>query len=148
MFKYDEGDKVNPTYFKSLAGSLGYLTAMLPDILFAVSLVSRYMEEPKMPHLKAAKRILRYVKGIIKYGLFYSSTKKSKLVGYNHSGWAGNVHDCKRTTEFVFRLGDTAFTWSLKKQPIVTLSTCEVEYVAIVAKACHAIWLRNFLKEV
>ncbi|GMP49363.1 hypothetical protein CsSME_00016370 [Camellia sinensis var. sinensis] len=100
MFKYDEGDKVNPTYFKSLAGSLGYLTTMLPDILFAVSLVSRYMEEPKMPHLKAAKRILRYVKG------------------YNHSGWAGNVCDCKSTTEFVFRLGDTAFTWSLKKQPI------------------------------
>ncbi|XP_028089056.1 uncharacterized protein LOC114289504 [Camellia sinensis] len=148
MSKYDEGDKVNPTYFKSLVQSLRYLTATLPDILFAVGLVSRYMEKPKMPHLKATKRILRYVKGIIEYELFYSSTKKSKLVGYRDSDWAGNVDDRKSTAGLVFCLRDTAFTWPLKKQPIVTLSTCEVEYVAIVAGECHAIRLRNLLKEV
>ncbi|KAF5953447.1 hypothetical protein HYC85_006303 [Camellia sinensis] len=64
------------------------------------------------------------------------------------SDWVGDVDDCKSTTGFVFYLGDPAFIWSSKKQPIVTLSTCETEYVAIAAGACHAIWLRNLLKEV
>lgn len=58
------------------------------------------------------------------------------------------MDDYKSTTRFVFYLGDTAFTWSSKKQLIVTLSTCEAEYIAIAAGACHAIWLRNLLKEI
>ena len=147
LSKHEEGETVDPTYFKSLVGSLRYLTCTRPDILFGVGLISRYMETPTTTHLKAARRILRYVKGTIDYGLFYSVSNSFKLVGYSDSDWGGDLDDRKSTSGFVFYMGDVAFTWSSKKQPIVTLSTCEAEYVATTNCVCHAIWLKNLLKE-
>ncbi|KAH9745481.1 hypothetical protein KPL70_004087 [Citrus sinensis] len=147
LSKHDEGEDIDPTFFKSLVGSLRYLTCTRPDILYAVGLVSRYMENSKTTHFKAAKRILRYIKGTTNFGLLYSFSNDYKLVGYSDSDWGGDVDDRKSTTGFVFFMGDTAFTWMSKKQPIVTLSTCEAEYVAATSSVCHAIWLRNLLKE-
>ncbi|KAH9768833.1 hypothetical protein KPL71_011754 [Citrus sinensis] len=147
LSKHDEGEDIDPTFFKSLVGSVRYLTCTRPDILYAVGLVSRYMENPKTTHFKAAKIILRYIKGTINFGLLYSFSNDYKLVGYSDSDWGGDVDDRKSTTGFVFFMGDTAFTWMSKKQPIVTLSTCEAEYVAATSSVCHAIWLRNLLKE-
>ncbi|KAM2778784.1 hypothetical protein COP1_014123 [Malus domestica] len=147
LTKHDKEERVDPTFFKSLVGSLRYLTYTRPDILYVVGLVSRYMENPTTTHLKTAKRILRYLKGTVNFGLFYSSSDNYKLAGYSDSDWAGDSGDRKNTTGFVFFMGDTAFTWMSKKQPIVTLSTCEAEYVAATACVCHAIWLRNLLKE-
>ncbi|XP_048615895.1 LRR receptor-like serine/threonine-protein kinase GSO1 [Brassica napus] len=105
------------------------------------------MEHPTTTHFKAAKRILRYIKGTINFGLYYSISDDYKLVGYSDSDWGGDVDDRKSTSGFVFFIGETAFTWMSKKQPIVTLSTCEAEYVAATSCVCHAIWLRNLLKE-
>jgi hypothetical protein len=147
LSKHDEGERVDPSLFKSLVGSLRYLTCTRPDILYAVGVVSRYMEHPTTTHLKAAKRILRYIKGTTNLGLYYSVSDDYKLVGYSDSDWGGDVDDRKSTTGFVFYIGNTAFTWMSKKQPIVTLSTCEAEYVAATSCVCHAIWLRNLLKE-
>ncbi|KAH9672047.1 hypothetical protein KPL70_017573 [Citrus sinensis] len=147
LSKHNEGEDIDPTFFKSLVGSLRYLTCTRPDILYAVGLVSRYMEIPKTTHFKAAKRILRYIKGTTNFSLLYSFSNDYKLVGYSDSDWGGDVDDRKSTTGFVFFMGDTAFTWMSKKQPIVTLSTCEAEYVAATSSVCHAIWLRNLLKE-
>ncbi|KAM1376992.1 hypothetical protein COP1_038687 [Malus domestica] len=147
LTKHDRGKSVNLTFFKSLVGSLRYLTCTRPDILYAVGLVSRYMENPTTTHLKTAKRILRYLKGTVNFGLFYSSSDNYKLAGYSDSDWAGDFDNRKSTTGFVFFMRDTAFTWMSKKQPIVTLSTCEAEYVAATSCVCHAIWLRNLLKE-
>ncbi|KAG6409034.1 hypothetical protein SASPL_132064 [Salvia splendens] len=134
-------------YYKSLVGSLRYLTCTMPDILYATGLVSRYMENPTTSHFKAAKRILRYLRGTIDYGLFYSQSNDYKLVGYSDSDWAGDNDDRKSTSGYVFYMGDTAFTWMSKKQPIVTLSTCEAEYVAATFSVCHAIWLMSLLSE-
>lgn len=158
LSKFEDGEKVDSTQFKSLVGSLRYLTCTrqrlesfysvhIPYILFGVGLVSRYMEAPTMTHFKAVKRILRYLKGTLDFGLMYSFSNDSKLVGYCDSDWAGNLDDRKSTTGFVFFMGETAFAWSSKKQPIVTLSTCEAEYVATTSCVCQAIWLRNLLKE-
>ena len=147
LSKYDEGEHVDATSFKSLVGSLRYLTCTRPDILYAVGLVSRFMEAPTTTHLKTAKRILRYIKGTINFGIFYYQSNDYRLLGYSDSDWAGDLDDRKSTSGFVFFLGDTAFTWMSKKQPIVTLSTCEAEYVAATSCVCHAIWLRSLLKE-
>ncbi|KAK6117412.1 hypothetical protein DH2020_048868 [Rehmannia glutinosa] len=147
LCKDDEGNKVDPTLFKSLVGCLRYLTCTRPDILYAVGLVSRYMENPTTTHFKAAKRILCYLKGTIDFGLFYSVSNDYKLVGYSDSDWAGDTDDRKSTTGFTFFMGDIAFTWASKKQPIVTLSTCEAEYVAATSCVSHVVWLRNLLKE-
>ncbi|XP_048619903.1 secreted RxLR effector protein 161-like [Brassica napus] len=105
------------------------------------------MEHPTTTHFKAAKRILRYIKGTINFGLYYSISEDYRLVGYSDSDWGGDVDDRKSTSGVVFFIGETAFTWMSKKQPIVTLSTCEAEYVAATSCVCHAIWLRNLLKE-
>ena len=77
LSKNDEGKTVDPTRFKSLVGSLRYLTCTRPDILYGVGLVSRFMEEPKETHWKAAKQILRYVRGTMNHGLFYSHSNNS-----------------------------------------------------------------------
>ena len=79
LSKHDNEEKVNPTFFKSMVGSLKYLTCTRPDILFGAVLVNRYMEAPTMTHLKTAKRILRYLKGTLDYGLLYSPSKDFKL---------------------------------------------------------------------
>jgi hypothetical protein len=96
------------------------------------------MEEPNHSHLKAIKRILRYIRGTESLGLFYSETNEYKLVGYSDSDWFGDVDDRKSTSRYVFYMGDTTFTWLSKKQPIMTLSTCEAEYVAAGGCVCHA----------
>ena len=134
---HDDQEKVNPTFFKSLVGSLRYITCTRPGILFGIGLVSHYMEAPMMTHLQTAKRILLYFKGTLDYGLLYSPSKEFKLVGYSDSEWTGDTDDRNSTIGFVFYKGDTAFTWMSKKQPIVTVSTCEVEYVATTFGVCH-----------
>ena len=146
LSKHEEGNKVDPTLFKSLVGSLRYLTCTRPDILYAVGYVSKFMESPTEVHLQAAKRILRYLKGTLNMCLSYEASQEFKLLGYSDSDWARDVDDRKSTTGFVFFMGETAFTWSSKKQAIVTLSSCEAEYVAATSCVCHAIWLRNLLK--
>ncbi|GAU35304.1 hypothetical protein TSUD_389290 [Trifolium subterraneum] len=122
LSKHEEGETRDPLLFKSLVGSLRYLTCTRPDILYAVRVVSRYMEHRTTTHLKAAKRILRYIKGTTNLGLYYSVSDYYKLVGYCDSDWGGDVDDRKSTSGFVFYIGNTAFTWMSKKQPIVTLS--------------------------
>nr|XP_009757763.1 PREDICTED: uncharacterized protein LOC104210538 [Nicotiana sylvestris] len=86
IVQVDEGEKVDPTFFKCLVGSLRYLTCTRPDILFAVGVVSRFMEDPTSTHLKVTRRILRYLKSTIDFGLFYSSSNDFNLVGC-HAIW-------------------------------------------------------------
>ncbi|KAH9672319.1 hypothetical protein KPL70_017676 [Citrus sinensis] len=119
LSKHDEGEHIDPTFFKSLVGSLRYLTCTRPDILYDVGLVSRYMENPKTTHFKATKRIICYIKGTTNFGLLYSFSNDYKLVGYSDSDWGGDVDDQKSTTRFVFFIGDTNFTWiALSKNPV------------------------------
>ncbi|KAK3036162.1 hypothetical protein RJ639_029899 [Escallonia herrerae] len=77
----------------------------------------------------------------------YPHRGDKKLLGNSDSNWARDVDDRKSTTGFVFYFGEAAFTWTSKKQSIVTLSTCEAEYVVATSTLSHAIWLRNLLKE-
>ena len=88
---------VDLTLYKSIVGSLMYLTATRPDIMYTVSLISRFMETPKETHWQANKRILRYVNGAKEYGVLYSTSDKFKLIGYTDSDWAGSVDDKKST---------------------------------------------------
>ena len=109
------GSFVDPTLYKSLVGSLRYLTITRPDIMFAVGLVSRYMEEPRQEHFKAAKRILRYVRGSIDQGLFYAHCEDPRLVGYTDNDYGGDLDERKSTSGYMFNIGSAAFSWSSKK---------------------------------
>ncbi|KAL9348429.1 hypothetical protein Peur_059795 [Populus x canadensis] len=116
--------------------------------MYAVSLISRYMENPKEIHLLAAKRIFRYLQGTADFGLLYKKGEHSDLMGFTDSDYAGDQDDRKSTSGYVFMLGTGAVSWSSKKQPIVTLSTTEAEFVAAASCACQAIWLRRILEEI
>ena len=141
------GDLVNSTNFRRLVGSLRYLTATRPDIVYGVGLISRFMDLPRQSHWQAAKRILRYIKGTINEGIFYSSTNKLELIGYTDSDWAGETETRKSTSGYAFHLGAGVFSWSSKKQQVVALSTAEAEYIAATNCATQAVWLRRMLSE-
>lgn len=122
-----------------------YFTTIRPDIMYAISLVSRFMETPKETHWQAAKIILKYVNGTKEYGVFYSVTNDFRLVGYTGSDWAGSVNDIKSTSGYVFHLGSRAISWASKKQPIMSFSTVESEYVTTTATMCQTVWMRRML---
>ena len=110
LSKYEDGELVDATLFKSLIESLRYLICTRLDILY-VGLVSWYIEEPRLMHLKAAKWILCYIKGTITYGLLYSVSNEFQLVGYSDNDWDENLNDQKSAIGFIFCLDDTAFIW-------------------------------------
>ena len=88
MSKEDSSKRVDLTLYKSMVGSLMYLTATRLDLMHAVSLISRFMETPRDSHWQAGKRILRYVKGTKGFGILYTANNDFKLVGYTDSDWA------------------------------------------------------------
>eukprot|EP01018_Ginkgo_biloba_P029557 Gb_20738 [translate_table: standard] len=145
LSKYEDSDSVDTTLYRQLIGSLIYLSSTRPDISYAVSLVSRFMADPKIEHWKITKRILRYIRGTKDYGLQYKRTKNFRLIGYTDADWAGDIDDRKSTSGFNFNLGTTVIAWRTKKQPIISLSTTEAEYKVATITVCEAIWLRRIL---
>ncbi|GKV22816.1 hypothetical protein SLEP1_g32638 [Rubroshorea leprosula] len=147
LVKDPGGKSVDSKLYKQIVGSLMYLTTTRPYTMHGVSLISRYMKHPKELHLQTAKRILRYLCGTADFGLFYKKGDQTDLAGFTDSDYAGDLDDRKSTSGFVFMLGSGAISWSSKKQPTVTLSTTEAEYVAATSCASQAIWLRRIMEE-
>ncbi|XP_026384239.1 uncharacterized protein LOC113279788 [Papaver somniferum] len=127
---------------KKPIGVMKYLNATRPDIMYAVGLVSRFMEDPRQSHLQAAKRILKYVKGTISMGIFYIVSEDPKLVGFTDSDCVGDTEGRRSTSSYGFQLGTGFFSWSSKKQQVVALSTTEAEYIDASNCATQDVWLR------
>eukprot|EP00257_Ricinus_communis_P019408 XP_015578394.2 uncharacterized protein LOC107261729 [Ricinus communis] len=145
--KENGAKKVDDKLYKSLIGYLMYLTATRPDIMHAVSLLSRYMNCANEIHLQVAKRILRYVKGTVDYGIKFSQVENFSLHGYSDSDWAGCADDMCSTSGYWFSLGSGIFSWCSKKQEIIAQSAAEAEYVAATAAANQAFWIRKLLTD-
>ncbi|GAU23520.1 hypothetical protein TSUD_39990 [Trifolium subterraneum] len=141
LTKDENGKLVDATKYKQMVGCLMYLLATRPDLAYSACLIARYMDKPTEIHLAAAKKILRYLKGSISLGVLYKRGMNQELVGWTDSDYAGDSDDRKITSCYVFKFGSSVISWSSKKQPIVALSTTEVEFVAAVSCACQAIWL-------
>ncbi|KAG6383152.1 hypothetical protein SASPL_157102 [Salvia splendens] len=144
--KEDGTPKANAAIYRSIIGSLLYLTASRPDIMYPTSLLSRFMQDPSQVHYGAAKRILRYLQGTRDYGIWYTPESFSKLIGYTDSDWGGSTDDMKSTSGYTFSLGSGIFSWSSKKQDCVAQSSAEAEYVATALTTSQAIWLRRILR--
>ncbi|XP_021606554.1 uncharacterized mitochondrial protein AtMg00810-like [Manihot esculenta] len=147
FYKDDGAVKVNENHYRSLLGCLMYLSASRPDIMHAVGLLSRFMHCASEEYLQAAKRVMRYIKGTIDFGVKYVCCPNFKLVGFSDSDWAGSVDDMKSTTGFCFNFGSGAINWCSRKQEIIAQSTAEAEFVAAAAATNHALWLRKILKD-
>ncbi|PKA65558.1 Retrovirus-related Pol polyprotein from transposon TNT 1-94 [Apostasia shenzhenica] len=144
----DGAKKVDGVIFRSLVGSLMYLTHTRPDIMQSVSMISRFMSSPSILHYAAAKRILRYLNGTRKLGIKYAKEFKSSLIGFSDSDWAGSIDDRKSTSAYIFCIGTNVIAWSSRKQQTVALSLAEAEYSAAAEAACEAVWLRRILEDI
>ena len=148
LSKEGNGDsKVDATEYKRLVGSLLYLTATRPDIMYSVGMISRYMDQPTEMHLQSAKRILRYIRGTADLGISYKRGGEGSLIAFADSDYAGDVDDRRSTSGYVFMLGTGAVSWSSKKQPVVTLSSTEAEFIAAASCACQGVWMRRIMEK-
>ena len=126
----EDGEEVDQREYRSMIGSLLYLTATRPDIHFAVCLCARFQASPRTSHRQAVKRILRYLKYTTEFGLWYSASSSLELVGYADADYAGCRVDRKSTSGLYCFLGSSLVCWSSRKQTSVANSITEVKYVA------------------
>ncbi|GJY89834.1 putative ribonuclease H-like domain-containing protein [Tanacetum coccineum] len=143
LVKDEEASDVDVHLYRSMIGSLMYVTASRPDIMFAVCACSRFQVTPKTSHLSAVKRIFRYLKGKPKLGLWYPRDSSFDLESYSDSDYAGANLDRKSTTGGCQFLGRRLITWQCKKQTIVATSTTEAEYVAAASCCGQVLWIQN-----
>ena len=106
------------------------------------------MAKPLESHWIVAKKVLRYLKGTVNFGIMYTDDCDVELASYSDSDWAGNVDDRKSTTRYAFSIGSGVVSWSSKKQPPVSLSSTEAEYKALCSATCEAVWLMRILEDV
>ncbi|KAJ4728947.1 Retrovirus-related Pol polyprotein from transposon TNT 1-94 [Melia azedarach] len=145
LTKFDGDTKADAFRYRSLVGSLLYLSATRPDIMFATSLLSRFMQNPSQVHFGAGRRVLRYLKGTHDFGIWFKPEAELNLFGYVNSDWAGCINDGKSTSGYAFSVGSGMFSWCSKKQDVVAQSTAEAEFIAAAAGANQCIWLRKML---
>ncbi|KAJ9562923.1 hypothetical protein OSB04_008083 [Centaurea solstitialis] len=138
---------VDVTTYRGMIGSLMYLTASRPGIMFSTCLCARYQSKPKVSHLKAVKRIFRYLKGTVNLGIWYPKGSGYELTGYTDADHGGCKLDRKSTTGHIQFLGDKLVSWASKKQNCVSLSTAEAEYVAAASCCSQIIWMRTQLRD-
>ncbi|GKD01397.1 hypothetical protein Tco_1171671, partial [Tanacetum coccineum] len=135
LLKDEDGEEVDVHLYRSMIGSLMYLTSSRPDIMFAVCACARYQVNPKVSHLHAVKRIFRYLKGQSKLGLWYPKDFPFNLVAYTDSDYTGASLDRKSTTGGCQFLGSRLISWQCKKQTVVINFITEAKYVA--ASSCY-----------
>ena len=109
LMKDDAAPKADGRMYRSLIGSLLYLTATRPDIVFTVNYLSRFMQNPSQNHYVAAKRVLRYLRGTQDFGMVFDKLETVKLVGYCDSDWAGSDEDMMSTSGYCFSMGGSVF---------------------------------------
>ncbi|GJY68376.1 putative ribonuclease H-like domain-containing protein [Tanacetum coccineum] len=143
LVKDEEADNVDVHLYRSMIGSLMYLTASRPDIMFVVCACARFQVTPKTSHLHAVKRIFRYLKGQPKLGLWYPRDSPFDLEAFSDSDYAGASLDRKSTTGGCQFLGKRLISWQCKKQTIVANSTTEAEYVAAAHCCGQVLWIQN-----
>ncbi|GKC26628.1 ribonuclease H-like domain-containing protein, partial [Tanacetum coccineum] len=141
-----DGDPVSdPTPYRSLAGSLQYFTFTRPDISYAVQQVCLYMHDPREPHFSALKRILRYVRGTLDYGLQLFSSSTTNLVAYSDADWAGLLLDARIQAEYHGVANDVAETCWLRNllrelhTPLSSATLVNCDNVSVVYLSCNPV---------
>ncbi|GJV73061.1 putative ribonuclease H-like domain-containing protein [Tanacetum coccineum] len=145
LTKDEEAFDVDVHLYRSMIGSLMYLTASRPDIMYAVCVCSRFQVTPKTSHLNAVKRIFKYLKGKPNLGLWYPRESPFDLEAFSDSDYGGSNLDRKSTTGGCQFLGQRLISWQCKKQTIVATSTTEAEYVAAANCCGQVLWVQNQL---
>nr|GEX96911.1 ribonuclease H-like domain-containing protein [Tanacetum cinerariifolium] len=142
------GTSVDQTKYRSMVGALMYLTASRPDIMHATCYCARYQAKPTEKHLKAVKRIFRYLKDTIHMGLWYPKDTGFELIAFLDCDHAGCLDSCKSTSGGIqFLGGDKLVSWLWKKQECTLMSSAEAEYVSLSTCYAQVLWMRTQLTD-
>ncbi|GJY33895.1 hypothetical protein Tco_0418364 [Tanacetum coccineum] len=141
------GLSIDQTKYRSMIGSLMYLTSSRPDLLQAVCYCARYQARPTEKHLKKVKRIFRCLKGTINMGLRYPKDSSFKLTAFSDVDYAGCLDTRKRTSRGIQFLGEKLVSWISKIQDCTVMSTTEAKCVALSMSCAQVMWMRTQLKE-
>ncbi|GAU46633.1 hypothetical protein TSUD_284810 [Trifolium subterraneum] len=144
--KDEKGKDVSEKEYRGMIGSLLYLTASRPDIVFAVGLCAKFQTSPKESHLITVKRNFRYLVGTPDVGLWYKKGSHFDLQAYCDADYAGDKIERKSTSGACQFLGEALVSWCCKQNTIV-LSTTEAEYVAASNCCSQVIWIKNQLED-
>ncbi|XP_050888631.1 secreted RxLR effector protein 161-like [Lathyrus oleraceus] len=145
--KDEKGVHVDQSLYRSMIGSMLYLTSSRPDITLFVGVSARYQTKPKSSHLTQVKRILKYVNGTCYYGILYSHSTNSILVGYCDVDWDGSPNDRKNTYGGCFFIGNNLISWFSKNKICVSLSTAKARYIGEGSSCTQLLWMKQMLKE-
>jgi hypothetical protein len=141
------GKSVDQKVYRSMIGSLLYLCASRQDIMLSVCMCARFQADPKEVHLRAVKRIMRYLVYTPKFGLWYPKGSTFHLIGYSDADWAGCKIDRKSTSGTCQILGRSLVSWASKKQNPVALSIAEAKYIVVGHCCAQLLWMRQTLKD-
>ncbi|XP_070036064.1 secreted RxLR effector protein 161-like [Nicotiana tomentosiformis] len=141
----EPSSSVDQKLYRGMIGSLLYLTASRPDIVFSVVLCARFQANPKKSHLTVVKRTLRYLKGTTNICLWYQKGSNFNLVGYVDADYTGFLVDGKSTSGLAHFLSSCLVSWATKKQNFVALSTAEAEYVVVASCCAQLLWTKQQL---
>ena len=125
LSKEDEYKEVDQRFYRSMIGSLLYVTTSRPYVMKVVGQVARFQATPKETHIIAVKRIFRYLKGTMDFGLWYPKGNEITLIAYSDADRAGCVDDRRSSSGTTLFLGNCIVSWSSKKQASVSLLTVE-----------------------
>jgi hypothetical protein len=145
-----EQEEMKNIPYLSAVGALMYLaTSTRYDISYAVGVLARFSANPGVQHWKAAKHLLRYLKGTIDFRLEYGPDPSSTelLTTFSDADFGGNKDTGKSTGGYMVRFGTGAVSWQSKLQPFVVLSTTEAEFISAVEAGKEIMWMRNILSE-
>jgi hypothetical protein len=133
--------------FRSIIGSLQYLSFTHPDICFVVNKLSQFMHKPSQNHWTATKRLLHYLKKTIFHGIQISKTCATAFNTFSDADWAGNLDDKSSTSTYICFLGDMPISWKSNKQRAIARSSTEVEYRALTNASFETQWLQILFTE-
>ncbi|KAK1683226.1 hypothetical protein QYE76_044074 [Lolium multiflorum] len=133
--------------YRSIVGALQYLTLTRPELQYAVQQVCLRMHAPRDPHWAAVKRILRYIRGTMDFGLSLHASTATNIVAYSDADWAGCPDTRRSTSGYCVYFGPSLISWSSKRQPTVSRSSAEAEYRAVANAVAEVSWLRQLLVE-
>ncbi|KAH9648420.1 retrovirus-related pol polyprotein from transposon RE1 [Citrus sinensis] len=144
----DKGTKFeNPSLYRSVIGSLQYVTLTRPDIAFTVNKLSQFLAAPTVLHWQACKRVLRYLQCTADYGIQFYNSKSLSLTAFSDADWGSDPDDRRSVGGYCIFLGSNLVSWSSKKQNVVSRSSAESEYRALALTSSEVLWISYLLQE-
>jgi hypothetical protein len=137
----------DPTLYRSIVGALQYICITRPDISYTVNKLSQFMQKPSVLHWQSVKRLLRYLKDTIHFGLQFQRSHSTTLQAFTDANWASNCDERRSTGGYCIFLGLNLISWSCRKQATVACSSTESEYKALANAAAEITCLQSLLKE-